>query len=137
MVSIKLIRRIGAVALILPAGDHLISPILTMIFAPSIMSMMFGATGAIPTAVFFIILGLFQFGWVAVLLKSKSPTLLTIGILVNLALIAIYFISVAGVTFPFGVPPQPFIPFAVVIKALEAVFVVASIYAMKNAKKPT
>jgi len=116
----------------LPAGDHLISPTLTMIFAPQIMSMMFGATGAIPTVVFFITLGLLQLAGIAILLKSKNPLLFAVEILVNLASIAIYFISTAGVTFPFGVPPQPLIPFGVLIKLLEAVFIVASIYVLRS-----
>jgi len=53
--------------------------------------------------------------------------------LVNLSSIAIYFISTAGVTIPPGVPPQPLISFGVLIKALEAIFIVASIHTMKKA----
>ena len=134
MVSSRTMKRIGAAALILPAGDHLISPTLTMIFAPQIMTMMFGTEGAIPTVIFFVVLGMFQFAWIAVLLKSTNPLLLAIGILVNLGSIVIYLISTAGVTIPPGVPPQLLIPFGVLIKALEAMFVVASIYALKSIK---
>ena len=56
--------------------------------------------------------------------------LLTLGVLGNLVSILIYFISTSGVTI-FGVPPQPLIPFGVLIKALEAVFVLASLYVLK------
>jgi hypothetical protein len=52
---------------------------------------------------------------------------LALGILGNLGSILIYFISTSGVII-FGVPPQPLIPFGVLIKALEAVFVAASAY---------
>ncbi|HUK27362.1 MAG TPA: hypothetical protein VLV31_02975 [Candidatus Acidoferrales bacterium] len=126
MVSIKAVKRVGAGALVLPMGDHLISPILTMIFAPAIMSTMFGP-GAIAAVVFFICLGLFQILCIGLILKSTNPYLMLVGILGNIASILIYFISTMGVTI-YGVPPQPLIPFGVLIKALEAIFVVAAAY---------
>ena len=129
MPSVKLVRRIGAVCLIMPSLDHLISPTLTMMFAPRIMETMFGR-GFIAAAVFFIVLGAFQLVWIRVLLKSRSPHLLTVGVLGNLVSILIYFISVSGVMI-FGVPPQPLLPFGVLIKALEAVYVLASLYVLK------
>ena len=46
---------------------------------------------------------------------------------VNLGSIVMYFISAAGVTIPAGVPSQPLIPFGVLIKTLEAIFIAASI----------
>jgi len=126
MVSVKAVKRVGAVAMVLPMGDHLISPILTMIFAPAIMTTMFGP-GAMAAVVFFICLGLFQILCIGIILKSTNPYLLLAGILGNLGSILIYFISTMGVTI-FGVPPQPLIPFGVLIKALEAIFVVAAAY---------
>ena len=125
-------RRIGAAALILPGFDHLVSPILTMIFAPTIMETMFGQ-GFISATVFFIVLGIFQIIWIRVLLKSSNRTLLILGILGNLVSIFIYFVSASGVTI-FGVPPQPLIPFGVLIKALECVFVFSSLYVLKAGK---
>jgi len=127
--SIKSVRRIGAVCLIVPALDHLISPTLTMMFAPSIMETLFGQ-GFIAATIFFIVLGVFQLIWIRVLLKSNNSTLLTLGVLGNLVSILIYFISTSGVTI-FGVPPQPLIAFGVLIKALEAVFVLVSLYVLK------
>ncbi len=56
MPSVKKLKRIGAVCLILPALDHLTSPTLTMIFAPIIMETMFGQ-GFIFATIFFIMLG--------------------------------------------------------------------------------
>jgi len=132
MVSSKTVRRIGAAALILPGFDHLVSPILTMIFAPTIMETMFGQ-GFISATVFFIVLGIFQIIWIRVLLKSSNRTLLILGILGNLVSIFIYFVSASGVTI-FGVPPQPLIPFGVLIKALECVFVFSSLYVLKAGK---
>ncbi len=129
MPSIKLVRRIGAVCLIVPALDHLISPTLTMVFAPSIMETLFGQ-GFIAATIFFIVLGVFQLIWIRVLLKSNNSTLLTLGVLGNLVSILIYFISTSGVTI-FGVPPQPLLAFGVLIKALEAVFVLVSLYVLK------
>ncbi len=125
-------RRIGAAALIVPGLDHLISPTLTMVFAPIIMETMFGQ-GFVAATIFFIVLGLFQLTWIWVLLKSNSSSLLALGVLGNLVSILIYFISASGVTI-FGVPPQPLIPFGVLIKALEAVFVLASVYVLKAAR---
>ena len=130
MVSIKTVRRIGVVALIVPGLDHLISPTLTMVFAPMIMETMFGQ-GFMAATVFFIVLGVFQLIWIRVLLKSNNPSLLTIGVLGNVVSILIYFISTSGVTI-FGVPPQPLIPFGLLIKALETVFVLASLYVLKH-----
>lgn len=130
MVSIKSVRRIGAGALILPSLDHLIAPTPTMVFAPAVMSIMFGA-GAVPATIFFIELGIFQLSCIAIILKSKNSSLLAVGVLGNLLSIIVCFVSAAGVTFPFGVPPQPFTPFVVLFKALEAVFVLVSLYLLK------
>ncbi|MGA2625685.1 MAG: hypothetical protein ABSF63_01305 [Candidatus Bathyarchaeia archaeon] len=130
MLPVKSVRRIGAVCLILPALDHLISPTMTMLFAPTIMETMFGQ-GFMAATVFFIVLGVFQLIWIRVLLKSNNPSLLTIGVLGNVVSILIYFISTSGVTI-FGVPPQPLIPFGLLIKALETVFVLASLYVLKH-----
>jgi hypothetical protein len=132
MVAVKNVRRIGAAALVLPAADHLIAPTLTMLFAPAVMSSMFGEAGAIPTTTFFIVLGAFQVFCMWVLLKSNSPSLLSLGVFGNLVSIVIYFVSAAGVTLPFGVPPQPFGVFAVLVKALEAGFVLTSVYVLKS-----
>ncbi len=132
MLSVKSVRRIGAVCLIVPGLDHLISLTLTMLFAPTIMETMFGQ-GFMAATVFFIVLGVFQLTWIRVLLKSNNPSLLTIGILGNVVSILIYFISTSGVTI-FGVSPQPLIPFGVLIKALETVFVLASLYVIKALK---
>lgn len=126
MVSTKSIRRIGATSLIVPTIDHLIAPTLTMLFAPSVMTAMFGP-GAVAAAVFFICLGLFQIICIGIILKSGNALLLALGGLGNLGSILIYFISASGVVI-FGVPPQPLITFGVLIKALEGVFVVASTY---------
>ena len=98
-------------SLIVPGMDHLMSPTLTMAFAPTIMETMFGQ-GFLAATVFFIVLGVFQLVWIRVLLKSNNLSLLSLGILGNLVSISIYFISTSGVTI-FGVPPQPLIPFGV------------------------
>jgi len=103
-----------------------------MMFAPIVMETMFGQ-GFVAATIFFILLGLFQLTWIWVLLKSNSSSFLALGVLGNLVSILIYFISASGVTI-FGVPPQPLIPFGVLIKALEAVFVLASVYALKAAR---
>ena len=132
MVSTKTVRRIGAVALVVPGFDHLISPTMTMVFAPAIMETMFGQ-GFISATIFFIVLGVFQIVWIRVLLKSNNPALLILGVLGNLVSVFIYFISTSGVTI-FGVPPQPLIPFGVLVKALETVFVIASLYVLKAPK---
>ena len=132
MLPVKSVRRIGTVCLIVPGLDHLISPTLTMMLAPTIMETMFGQ-GFMAATVFFIVLGVFQLTWIRVLLKSNNPSLLTIGILGNVVSILIYFISTSGVTI-FGVSPQPLIPFGVLIKALETVFVLASLYVIKALK---
>jgi hypothetical protein len=100
-----------------------------MVFAPLIMETIFGQ-GFIAATIFFIVLGVFQLIWIRLLLKSNNSSLLTLGVLGNLVSILIYFISTSGVTI-FGVPPQPLIPFGVLIKALEAVFVLASLYVLK------
>jgi hypothetical protein len=125
-------RRIGAAALVVPGFDHLISPTLTMIFAPSVMETMFGQ-GFISATVFFIALGMFQIIWIGFLLNWSNSIILTLGILGNLVSILIYFISTSGMTI-FGVPPQPLIPFGIMVKALEGVFVVASIYVLRILK---
>ena len=129
MVSAKFVRRIGAASLIVPSLDHLISPALTIMLAPVIMERMFGP-GWMAATVFFITLGFFQLIWIGVLLKSSNSALLTIGIIGNLISILIYFVSTSGVTI-FGVPPQPLIPFGVFIKALEAIFVLASLLLLR------
>ena len=98
-------------SLIVPGMDHLMSPTLTMAFAPTIMETMFGQ-GFLAATVFFIVLGVFQLVWIRVLLKSNNLSLLSLGILGNLVSISTYFISTSGVTI-FGVPPQPLIPFGV------------------------
>jgi hypothetical protein len=93
------------------------------------MTSVFGA-GALAATIFFIVLGLFQLSCIVILLKSSSAILLTVGVLGNLVSIIIYFVSTSGVTI-FGVIPQPLIPFAIIIKALEALFVLSSLYVMK------
>jgi len=103
-----------------------------MMFAPIAMETMFGQ-GFVAATIFFIVLGLFQLTWIWVLLKSNSSSFLALGVLGNLVSILIYFISASGVTI-FGVLPQPLIPFGVLMKALEAVFVLASVYALKAAR---
>lgn len=130
MVSVKSVRRIGAASLIVPVIDHLTAPTLTMIFAPAIMTAMFGP-GAVAATLFFISLGLFQLICIGIILKSNNSSLLALGVLGNVVSIFIYFISTSGVTI-FGVPPQPLLPFGVLIKALEATFVFASTYVMKT-----
>ena len=132
MVSGKLIRRVGAAALVLPMGDHLIAPVLTILLAPALMWSVFGP-GAIGALVFFVVLGVYQIACIGVLLKSRSTLLLFLGIPGNLVSIIIYFISLSGVTI-FGVPPQNGGAFALLIKGLEAVFVLASIYVLANAR---
>jgi bacteriorhodopsin len=94
------------------------------------MQTMFGP-GWISAVVFFIVLGAFQVFAIWSLLKSSSSSLLAVGVLVNFVSILIYLISASGVTI-FGVPPQPLIAFGVLIKALETIFVLASLYLMKN-----
>jgi hypothetical protein len=130
MVSVKTVRRIGAVALVVPSVDHLVSPTLTIVFAPIVMETMFGQ-GFLAATTFFIVLGLFQLSWIVVLLKSNKSSLLALGVVGNLGSIVIYFVSAGGVTI-FSVPPQPLIPFAFLIKTLEAVSVLASVYVMKS-----
>jgi hypothetical protein len=125
-VSVKTVRRIGAASLIVPTIDHLTAPTLTMLFAPTVMTTTFGPS-AVAAAVFFISLGLFQIISIGIIMKSNNHSLLALGILGNLGSILIYFISTSGVAI-FGVPPQPLIPFGILIKALEAVFVAASTY---------
>jgi hypothetical protein len=102
-----------------------------MFFAPSLMASVFGP-GAVAAAIFFIVLGLFQLVWIRILLKSSNRRLLILGIVGNLGSIIIYFVSLGGVTI-FGVPPQNGGVFALLIKALEAIFVLASIYVLTEA----
>lgn len=132
MVSIKTVRRIGVAAMIVPGFDHVVSPTLTMILAPSIMQTMFGQ-GYISATIFFIVLGIFQIVWIGVLLKSNNALFLILGILGNLVSIFIYLISASGVTI-FGVPPQPLIAFGVLVKTLECVFVISTVYVLKAGK---
>jgi hypothetical protein len=101
-----------------------------MVFAPIVMETMFGQ-GFMAATAFFIVLGVYQLIWIRILLKSNNTLLLTLGALGNLVSILIYFVSASGVTI-FGVPPQPLIPFGFLIKALEAVFVLASLYVLKT-----
>jgi len=135
MVSVKSVRRIGAASLIVPTADHLFSPTLTVMFAPTVMENMFGA-GWISATLFFIVLGAFQLFCIWLILKSNNSILFGLGVLGNLLSILIYFVSTAGVTI-FGVPPQPLIPFGVLIKALEAVFVLASLYMLRTRSHAT
>jgi len=130
MFPVTSVRRIGAAAEIVPMIDHLIVPTLTVIFAPAMMTMVFGA-GAIPATIFFICLGIFQLIWIRVLLKSTNRLLLSVGIFGNLVSIIIYFVSFGGVTI-FGVPPQNGGVFALLIKTLEAIFVIASTYVLRS-----
>jgi hypothetical protein len=129
MPSIKFIRRVGAASLSLPSLDHLVAPTMTLALAPAVLKSIFGP-GWIAAIVFFISLGLFQLLWVGVLLKSDNSFLLVLGVLGNLISILIYFVSTAGVTL-LDVPPQPLIAWGVFIKALETVFVLASVYVMR------
>ncbi len=122
-------RRIGAAAALLPAFDHLVSPTLGMMFGPALMRQFFG-DAVVPVVVFFISLGIFQLAWMGVILKSSNRSLLALGTLGFLFSIIIYFVS-TQTWLPFGVPPQPLIPFAFVIKALEAVFVLASLFLLR------
>ena len=85
--------------------------------------------GAIGAAVFFVLLGIYQLVCIYVVLKSKRTLLLAAGIPGNLVSIVIYFVSLSGVTM-FGVPPQNGGVFALLIKALEAIFMLASIYVL-------
>jgi len=87
--------------------------------------------GAVAAAIFFIVLGAYQLVWIGILLRSNNPYLLALGIPGNLLSIVIYFVSTSGVTI-FGVPPQNGGAFALLIKALELVFVLASMYVCKT-----
>jgi len=128
LISATFMRRLGAAALILPMGDHLIAPVLTLLLAPALMWNVFGP-GAIAAVAFFVVLGVYQLVWIGILLKSKNMLLLALGVPGNLVSIVIYFVSLSGVTI-LGVPPQNGGIFALIIKALEAVFVLASIDAL-------
>jgi len=130
LVSVKSVRRIGAASMVLPTCDHVIAPSLTMVFAPALMQSVFGP-GAVAAVIFFIVLGIYQLIWIGVLLKSNNLSLLVLGIPGNLLSVLIYFVSMSGVTI-FGVPPQQFSLFAVLIKALESVFILASINVLKG-----
>lgn len=133
MVSSKVIRRIGAASLVLPMGDHLIAPVLTILLAPSLMWSVLGP-GAVGAVVFFIVLGAYQLLWIGIFLKSNNTYLLAMGIPGNLVSIVIYFVSLSGVTI-LGVSPQNGGPFALLIKALEAIYIVTCVYLLK-AKLP-
>ena len=135
MVSVKTVRRIGAAALVVPTFDHLLGPIFGMVFAPTLMVTVFGP-GALAAVIFFLVLGVFQLVWIGILLKSSNRPLVIVGILVNLVSIIIYFVSLSGVTI-FGVPPQNGGTFALLIKALEAIFVLASIHVLTRAPRVT
>ena len=87
--------------------------------------------GAIAAVAFFVVLGVYQLVWIGILLKSKNTLLLALGIPGNLLSIVIYFVSLSGVTI-FGVPPQNGGVFALIIKALETVFLLASIYTLRR-----
>jgi hypothetical protein len=110
--------------------DHVLT-FAAMITTPVVMEH-FGA-GAVPAAIFFLALGIFQLIWIGVFLKSNNSSLLVLGVLGNLLSILVYFVSVAGVTL-FGVPPQPFFAQGIIAKVLETIFVLASIYVLKAAK---
>lgn len=86
--------------------------------------------GAIEAVVFFVLLGVYQFVWIGIILKSNNKLLLAVGIPGNLVSIFIYFVSLSGVTI-FGVPPQNGGAFALLIKTLEAIFVLVSAYVLK------
>ena len=124
-------RRLGAAALVLPMGDHLIAPVLTILLAPNLMWVVFGP-GAIAAVVFFVVLGTYQLVYIGILLKSRNTLLLALGIPGNLVSIVIYFVSLSGVTI-FGVTPQDGGVFALIIKALESVFLIALIYVLRRA----
>ena len=130
MVSTTFMRRLGAATMVLPMGDHLIAPVLTLLLAPAVMWNVFGP-GAIAAVIFFVVLGIYQLVWIGILLKSNNGLLLTLGIPGNLVSIAIYFVSLSGVTI-LGVPPQNGGVFALIIKVLEAVFLKASIYVLRS-----
>jgi len=130
MVTVRAVRRIGAAALIVPTGDHLLGPILGSIFAPTLMATIFGP-GAEAAVIFFVVLGVFQAVWIPILLKSTNRSLLIVGILGNLVSIVIYFVSLGGVTI-FGVPPQNGGVFALLIKGLELIFVLASVHVLRT-----
>ena len=130
MVSAKAVRRISAVSLIVPIIDHLTGPTLTMLFAPYVMTIMFGPA-AVAATVFFICLGLLQIICIGIILKSSNAALLALGVLGNVGSILIYFISISGVVI-FGVLPQPLVPFAVLIKALEGLFIVTSAHLLSE-----
>ena len=131
MVSVKSIRRIGAAAAIPPVLDHLIGPTMGVANMPALMESAFGPD-YVAAVIFFIVLGVFQLIWIGVLLKSNNSSLLVLGVVGNLFSVLIYFVSAAGVTMPFRVPPQPIFPFAILIKASEAVFILASVYVLKS-----
>lgn len=126
----KTVRRIGAAAPILPAMDHLVSPTLGIIFAPAFMYQEFG-DAVVPVVIFFIVLGLFQLAWIGVMLKSSNGSLLALGIFGFSFSIILYFVS-TQMWLPFGVAPQPLVQFAFLIKALEAIFVLASLYMLRT-----
>lgn len=126
----KKVRRIGAAAAIFPVLDHLIAPTLGMVFGPAFMRQLFG-DNAVLVVIFFIALGGFQLTWIGVILKSSNRSLLALGIVGFSFSIIIYFVS-TQIWLPFGVPPQPLVPFAFVVKALEAIFVLASLYLLRN-----
>jgi hypothetical protein len=119
----------------LPALDHLVSPTLTLIFAPAVLHKFFG-DAVIPVVIFFIALGLFQLAWIAIILKSSNRSLRALGIFGFSVSIIIYFLS-TQMWLPFGVPPQPLVPFAFLIKALEAIFILASLYILSRANVRT
>ena len=116
--------------MVLPMGDHLIAPVLTLVLAPAVMWNVFGS-GAVAAVIFFVMLGIYQLVWIGILLKSNNRLLLGLGIPGNLVSIVIYFVSLSGVTI-FGVPPQNGGVFALIIKALEAVFLLASVYVLRR-----
>jgi hypothetical protein len=101
-----------------------------MMFAPAFMHQEFG-DGVVPVVAFFIALGLFQLAWIGIILKSSNRSLLALGIFGFSVSIIIYFLS-TQMWLPFGVPPQPLVPFAFLIKALEAIFIFASLYILRT-----
>ena len=99
-------------------------------FAPAFMHQEF-EDGVVPVVTFFTALGLFQLAWIGIILKSINRSLLALGIFGFSFSILIYFVS-TQMWLPFGVPSQPLVPFAFLVKALEAIFVLASVYVLRT-----
>ena len=87
-------------------------------------------SGAVAAVVFFVVLGVYQLLWIVIILKSNNRYLLVMGIPGNVVSIVIYFVSLSGVTI-LGVPPQNGGTFALLIKALETIYVITCLYLLK------